>query len=217
MSAQPKEARAAQVITIDGPAASGKSSVALRVAEALGIPYVSSGLLYRGVAHLGLEASVDLHDSALLLELLKGKSVAVAARVGEDNSLLIARKVVPPEALFNDLVDAHVSTVAALPGVRAWVNEKLHEIEGSFVVEGRDMGRAVFPQAAHKFYLTARPEVRALRRLGERSAELAELTEAIRVRDAKDALQLEPAPDATFIATDTLTLDGVVQAVLTRL
>jgi cytidylate kinase len=86
-----------------------------------------------------------------------------------------------------------------------------------FVIDGRDMGSVVFPDAAHKFYLTAAPEVRAARRVGERSADLSEVAAAIRRRDALDARQLAPAPDAQHLDTSALDLDAVVAWVLARL
>ena len=116
--------------------------------------------------------------------------------------------------LHTTSVDASVSAVARHPGVRDWVNARLREIRGSFVIEGRDMGTVVFPDAAHKFYLSAPAEVRAARRVGEREASLQEVIGALRLRDERDAKQLAPAPDAVHIETQDLTLEQVTRTVL---
>jgi CMP/dCMP kinase len=120
-------------------------------------------------------------------------------------------------AVQSDAVDAIVSQVAGHPAVRDWVGERLREMPAPFVIDGRDMGSVVFPHARHKFYLDASPEVRAARRVGERSADLAAVTAAIRRRDELDAPQLAPAPDALHLDTGPLTLDEVVAWVLDRL
>lgn len=204
--------RVRDVITLDGPAASGKSSVARRVAARLGVPFVSSGLLYRAATHLALEAGADPTGEPGLLALLDAHRVGLEPRAGDDRVLVDGVDVT--DRLHTDRVDEAVSAVAARPRVRAWVNARLREIEGPFVIDGRDMGRDVFPDAAAKVYLTARPEVRAARRVGERSADLASVTEAIRRRDGRDARQSVPADDAATIDTSDLDLDDVVERVL---
>lgn len=200
------------VVTLDGPAASGKSTVARHVAEALGVPFVSSGLLYRAATHLALAAGADPAGEAELVSLLRAHDVRLDPRREGDVVYVDGRDVTGE--LHSDAVDEAVSTVAARPRVRAWVNARLREIEGSFVIDGRDMGRDVFPDARAKFYLTARPEVRAARRVGERAANVATVTEMIRRRDAGDARQSEPAPDAIRIDTSEMTVDEVVARVL---
>ena len=208
---------AAQVVTLDGPAASGKSSVARLVAEALGVPYVSSGLLYRAATYLAQTGDVPLTDEAALVGLLNGLRVGLETRVGLPNRVVVGSDVIPDERLHSDAVDAGVSEVARHPEVRAWVDARLRELTGKFVVEGRDMGTAVFPDAAHKFYLDAPAEVRAARRTGERRADLQDVAEALRRRDALDAVQLRPAGDAQHIDTGGLDLGGVVAEVLRAL
>ena len=200
------------VITIDGPAASGKSTVAQRVARRLQVPFVSSGLLYRAATHLVIENGVDPEDAKAVLELLERHDVRLEPRV-EGNRVWVDGDDVTL-ALHTDHVDAHVSAVAAHPAVRQWVMDELRELSGPFVVEGRDMGTAVFPDARSKFYLTASPEERARRRVGERAGDLADVASAIRRRDARDAKQLAPAADAVHIDTDALSPDQVVDEVL---
>lgn len=204
-------------IALDGPAASGKSSVARRVADALGVPYVSSGLLYRAATYLALRQGVSLTDEDALVHALNEREIELVAIPGEPNHVRVSGQVLADALLHSDTVDASVSRVAKHPRVRAWVDDRLRELGGTFVVEGRDMGTAVFPDAAHKFYLSAPAEVRAARRVGERAADLTEVAAALERRDTLDAEQLRPAPDAQHLDTRDLDLDGVVAWVLGRL
>lgn len=199
------------VITLDGPAASGKSSVAKLLARRLGIAYVSSGLLYRAAALLALEASLDATEEQPVLDLLASRAVRlIPDPLG--NRVEVDGNDVEPR-LHTDAVDANVSAVARMPGVRAWVTDRLRELNGPFVIDGRDMGTAVFPGAHWKFYLTAPTEIRAGRRVGERSADLAAVTAALSQRDERDAKQSVPAADAVHIDTGPLTLLEVVDVV----
>ena len=204
------------VITIDGPAASGKSSVARVVADILGVPFVSSGLFYRAATYLVLENRVDAYDEDAVLALLDRHQVTLKALPIEPNRVLIDGEDLSA-ALHTDDVDTTVSAVAAHAGVREWVRARLRDVTGTFVVEGRDMGTAVFPGARHKVYLTAPAEVRARRRVGERAAGLSEVTAALKRRDLLDAKQSAPAPDAYLLETGTLTLEEVVARVLKRI
>lgn len=204
------------LIAIDGPAASGKSSVARAVADELNIPFVSSGLFYRAATLLVLENDIDPYDEAAILELLEEHDVTLNALPIEPNRVLIDGEDVS-EALHTDDVDAHVSAVSRHADVRKWVRGRLRSVGGSFVVEGRDMGTAVFPSASHKFYLTAPAEVRAQRRVGERAAGLSDITEALKRRDQLDARQSAPAADAVHIDTAELKLGEVVERVLALL
>ncbi len=209
MTSMAPEART--VITLDGPAASGKSSVARLLAQRLGIAYVSSGLLYRAATLAALEGGVDIGSEDDMARLLAASSVRLVPEAEGNRVEVDGRDV--SALLHTDAVDAAVSAVARQTGVRAWVNERLKELEGSFVIDGRDMGTAVFPCATHKFYLTAPVEERARRRRGERAGELQAIGEALRQRDALDARQSVPAPDAVHVDTGPLTLDEVVATV----
>lgn len=202
------------VIAIDGPAASGKSSVARLLARRLGVAYVSSGLLYRAATLAALKPNVDLSDEDALLALLAGHAVTLHADAYGNRVSIDGVDVT--EELNTDSIDVAVSTVARHAKVRAWVTDRLREVEGSFVIDGRDMGTAVFPHARVKFYLTADPEIRAARRAGERSGELRQIAERLRRRDELDALQSAPAEDAIFIDTGALSLGQVVDEVLER-
>lgn len=199
-------------MTIDGVAASGKSSVAARVARELGVPFVSSGLLYRGVARLSLREHVNPDDEAALLALVERCPLDLRPREG-GNEIWCGADDLTGE-LHTHEVDESVSHVAKHPKLRAWVNEQLRHVEGSFVVEGRDMGTAVFPHADAKFYLTASPRVRAERRVKERAENVDDVEAALRTRDEKDAAQSAPATDAVLIDTSDLGLDDVVARVL---
>ena len=200
------------VITFDGPAASGKSSVAQRVALALGIPFVRSGLLYRAATYLVAHSGTDALDQAAVLALLGAHTVELLPDVTGNDVFVDGRSVT--SELHTDHVDAVVSTVAGHPQVRGWVSEQLRRVPPPFAIDGRDMGSVVFPAARFKFYLTASPRERARRRVGERAADLAAVAEAIARRDRGDARQLAPAADALHIDTDELDLDQVVARVL---
>lgn len=201
--------RRTSVIAIDGPAASGKSSTAQMVAEKLGFLHVDSGSLYRAAtaAMLRLEK-----DASRWTE----QSVLDAARPVE---LRPARTsfypVLEGRAIENEIrgqaVTRHVSRVAQMPRVREWVNAKVREAAASknVVVDGRDMGTVVFPDADLKVFLVADSRERALRRLRQRGTPtsqqlLDDETTRIKERDARDAKQTVPAADAVTIDTTAL-------------
>ena len=200
------------IITLDGPAASGKSSAARRLARRLGIPYISSGLLYRAATWLVLGRGLAVDQAAPILDLLEAHEVVLEPDL-EGNRVVVDGEEVTTH-LHTEQIDEKVSSVSVHPRVRHWVLTRLRRVPGPFVVEGRDMGSVVFPEARLKFYLDASPEVRARRRVGERDSDLMSITESIRRRDRLDARQLEPAPDAIHIDTEGLTLDQVVAALL---
>jgi len=206
---QRPDTSSAWIVTIDGPAASGKSSVARRVAEALGIPYVSSGLLYRAATYLVLREKVPADDEAAVMALLSRHRL----RLEPDNRVWCNDQEISA-ALHTDTIDAAVSAVSRHPSVRRWAYDLLRELRGPFVIDGRDMGTVAFPDATHKFYLTASAEARAQRRRPERNGSLREVIAALERRDALDHKQLSPAPDACQVDTTALTLDEVVAKVL---
>ena len=202
-------------MTIDGVAASGKSSVASGVAQALGIPYLSSGLLYRAATLLALEAELDVNDAPALLRLLAERPLRLLP-LPEGNRIYLAgtdERDLTADA-HTSAVDAQVSAVARLPEVRGWVNAQLRAVSAPFVAEGRDMGTAVFPGAQAKFFLTASPRIRAQRRRLERQEDVEAVEAALSARDEQDRRQSRPAPDAQVIDTGTLDLQGVIQTVL---
>lgn len=203
---------ASTIITIDGPAASGKSSAARRVAARLGIPFVSSGILYRAATMLVKRAGLDPDDDEAVAAQLRSHQVRLRPSVGGDRVEIDGADV--SSELHTDAIDADVSAVARHEVVRAWVTGRLQEVAPPFVIDGRDMGTTVFPRSRFKFYLTAPTAVRARRRLGERGVDLAEVTDALRRRDELDARQSAPAPDAVTIDTSELGLEQVVERIL---
>ncbi|RJF72723.1 (d)CMP kinase [Deinococcus cavernae] len=203
------------IVTIDGVAASGKSSVSSGVARALGVPYVSSGLLYRAAALLALEAGAALEDEAAVLVLLEGSGLRLEP-LAEGNRVWAGGRELTPD-LHSTRVDKGVSAVASLPGVRAWVDAQLRALPQPFVAEGRDMGTNVFPHAQAKFYLTASPRVRAERRARERPEDIPAIEAALTKRDEADRRQISPAVDALVIDTGPLDLQGVIEVILSAL
>jgi cytidylate kinase len=211
------------VIAIDGPAASGKSSTARRVAERLGIHHADSGALYRAatLARTGAPGEPATWNAASVL-----REAARVALVRRDTSFevrLAGKRV--DEGLHEPAITALVSLVAKMEPVREWVNEQMRACarEGPIVVDGRDMGTAVFPGAQLKIFLVADVAVRARRRLLQRldraptENEIASEAEALGERDAKDAAQTQVASDAVVIDTTKLSekeqVDRIVELV----
>ncbi|MFC4454644.1 (d)CMP kinase [Deinococcus sonorensis] len=203
------------IVTIDGVAASGKSSVASGVARRLQLPYVSSGLLYRAAALVALDEGLPTDRAEPLLASLEAQPVELRP-LPEGNEVWRGSQDLT-ERLHTSEVDGSVSAVAQLQPLREWVNDHLRQLPPPFVAEGRDMGTNVFPQAEYKFYLTASPRVRAERRVQERTADLESVEAALVLRDARDARQSAPAPDARHIDTGLGNLEQVIAKVLSYL
>ena len=208
------------VIAIDGPAASGKSSTAQWVAERLEFRHVDSGSLYRGLtaAMLRTRTAPDVWDGPALVA--QGSRIALRP---EKTSFSILIDGEPAETEFRgSRVTEHVSLVARMPEVRTWVNERVREAaaEHDVVVDGRDMGTAVFPDASLKVFLIADPWERARRRLVQRlgrrpvDAEIAEETEQLVKRDSRDATQTVQAADAVLLDTTFLTQEEQVERIV---
>ena len=208
------------VIAIDGPAASGKSSTAKRVAAVLGIRHVDSGALYRAATAAMLRRAPDevTWTEASVLEAARGVSLEPV-----DGTFRPLLDGAPAEAELRGVaVTSRVSVVARMPGVRAWVNTMIRSAAASHpvVVDGRDMGSAVFPEAAVKVFLVADPAERARRRLLERHgrapepAEVMAEVEALMRRDAADAAQTIEAPGAVRIDTTRLTQEAQVERIV---
>jgi cytidylate kinase len=207
------------LVAIDGPAGSGKSSVAWAVAGELGYIHLNTGAVYRAVALLALREGVDLEDGALLAE--------IARRVGLDaGGAQVDGSPVPEKDLRTPEVSAAASKVSAKLEVREVLLSVQRDAaqrargEGGAVVEGRDIGTVVLPDADLKIFLHAAPEERARRRAHQtgREAELDRIREAIKKRDRQDSERetspLKPAPDAVILDTTALSLDEVVSRVL---
>lgn len=214
------ERRRPLVVAIDGPAASGKSSTAQWVARELGFRHVDSGALYRAAtaAALRSEPDPDRWTEGTLLVAVR----PITLEPGETSFHPTLRGQSLEEALRGPAVTANVSRVARMTQVRAWVNGMVRKAaEGhAVVVDGRDMGTVVFPRARVKIFLVADPWERAKRRLLQRlgrlpsEEEIAEETDALVQRDAKDEAQTQRAPDAVLIDTTFLTQEEQVERIV---
>ena len=196
------------IVAIDGPAGAGKSTVARRLASRLGFRYLDTGAMYRALTWLALEHGTSLEDGPALATLADGNAVTFHAGGG----VAIGGRDVT-DAIRGARIDRVVSTVARHPEVRAVMRERQQELaeEGDAVIEGRDIGTVVAPDAEVKIYLVAQPDVRARRRLSERPEIGADaLATDLRLRDQRDAIRMQPAPDATMIDTTDLDIDDVV-------
>ena len=218
------------IIAIDGPAGSGKSSTAREVARRLGYLHVDSGAFYRALTYALLEEDVpEAEWDDLEPETLDGLGVR-GERGGDDEGGIGLRMrvdgAVVDRELRTDAVNDHVSHVARIPGVRSWLLGRLRGLaeEEDVVVDGRDIGTAVFPDADLKVFLVAAPEVRARRRLLEEGVEepdrdtLLAAIERLMERDRQDrereVAPLRAAEDAVRVDTTALTFDEQVAAIL---
>ena len=208
------------VVAVDGPVGSGKSTVARRVATRLGYVYLDTGAMYRAVGLLATEAGVALDDETAVVALARSAGLRFDG-VGR----LFAGGRDVSDAIRTLEMGAAASRVSALPGVRSLLVEEQRRLAGDtdIVMEGRDIGTNVFPDAAVKIYLTARPEVRAARRaaeLREKGDEVdeAQVLAALLERDRRDTTRavapLRKAVDAVELDTSELTVDEAVEAVV---
>ena len=207
------------VIAIDGPAASGKSSTAQMVADRLGFLHVDSGSLYRAATAAILRREGDPSRWTEQSVLDAASAVELRAARTSFYPVLDGRSI--EEEIRGPDVTRHVSRVAQMPRVREWVNEKVRGTADSrnVVVDGRDMGTVVFPDAELKIFLVADSRERALRRLRQRGTPTSEQLlddETIRIkeRDARDAKQTAAARDAVTIDTTALTQDEQVAQIV---
>jgi cytidylate kinase len=209
------------VVAIDGPAASGKSTTARLAALRLGFRYLDTGAMYRAVTWKALAAGADPADGRALAAL--AASVRLELVPGPAGERLLADGDDVTERIREPAVTRAVSLVASVPAVRRALVPLQRALArgGPAVVEGRDIGTVVFPDAAVKIFLVASLEERARRRrleLGERAGSLAELAEEIRRRDALDSERddspLRPAPDAVPLDTTGLAIEDVVAEIV---
>jgi CMP/dCMP kinase len=199
------------IVAIDGPAGAGKSTVARRLAERLGFRYLDTGAMYRAVTWLAVDASLDLEDGAGLGVLAEENPVELE----EDGSVTIAGQDVT-DAIRLAEIDRLVPTVARHPEVRAVMRRRQRELAdlGNAVIEGRDIGTVVAPDADVKVYLNADAGVRAKRRQLERPDIGGDaLATDLRLRDESDAVRMQPAEDAERIDTTELDVEDVVDRI----
>ncbi len=196
------------IVSIDGPAGAGKSTVARRLAERLGFRYLDTGAMYRALTWLALRDSLPLDKGAVLGELAETNPVDF-----DDHGRCFVAGTDVTAAIRRAEIDRLVPVVARHPDVREVMRNRQRELaeDGDVVIEGRDIGTVVAPGAAVKIYLQADPQVRASRRIAERPEIGADaLATDLRMRDESDALRMQPAADAELIDTTTLTVEEVV-------
>lgn len=213
-----RSGRGSIVVAIDGPAASGKSSTAQWVAQRLGFHHVDSGALYRAATAVALARAGESFDEAAVLSFVG----EIAMRPANYSFTPVWKGEAMEETIRAPEVTRLVSRVAQMRGVREWVDANVREAaEGhDVVVDGRDIGTVVFPNADLKVFLIADPWERARRRLTQRhgraptDAEIADETERLVQRDAKDATQTVQAKDAVLIDTTYLTQAEQVERIV---
>ncbi len=199
------------VVAIDGPAGAGKSTVARALAERLGFRYLDTGAMYRALTWLAMKRGLDLGDAEGLAGLARDNAVLFT----EDDRVWIAGTDVT-SSIRDTRVDRMVPVVARHHAVREVMRDRQRELgrEGNVVIEGRDIGTVVAPQAEVKVFLVADREERAKRRVAERPGIGADaLATDLRLRDESDAARMQPAADATEIDTTNLQVEDVVDQI----
>lgn len=215
------------IIALDGPAASGKSTVGLKVANALGYLFFDTGIMYRAITWIALQHDMDLNDGAAMTKLAQEALIDIrspSASDGRTCDVVIAEKDVTWDMRSGD-VDANVSVVSAYAGVRTALSAQQRRIglRGKVVMVGRDIGTVVLPEADLKIYLDASAEERARRRSDELIARgeqadydtiLKKIIERDRIDSTRAVAPLRPADDAIIINTDDLDAEQVSRRVL---
>ena len=206
---------ARRVVAIDGPAASGKSSVARELARQIGFDYVNSGAMYRAVTWHVLQNAIPPEDGDAVARLVEGARIDCA--LDRDGSRILIDGVDPEEHLRDDRVNDAVSAVSSVPRVREILVEKMRAYAGDrdVVMEGRDIGSVVFPDTPYKFYIDASPEVRLRRRQAQGQRD--QIAARDRADSSRRASPLIIAEDAHVIDSSNLTIDGVVDEIVGRL
>jgi CMP/dCMP kinase len=205
------------VIAIDGPAGAGKSTLAARLAQKLGYINLESGAMYRALALKALACGVALGDDGVLLALAEGSRIELRPE-SDGNRVLLDGRDVSERIREPDVTDA-ASKLSVHPRVREWMVARQREMgaQGGIIMEGRDIGTKVFPEAEVKIFLDAAPEVRGDRRFRQTpeterppEAVIAELRERDRRDRTRAASPLAPAPDAVIIDSTGMTIDEVM-------
>lgn len=206
------------VVAIDGPAGSGKSTLAALLARKYGFINIETGAMYRALALKAVNENVSLDDGGQLSSLARQSTIDLLARP-EGNRVLLDGQDVTERIRAQDITEA-ASRVSVHPAVREWMVMRQRELgaNGGVVMEGRDIGTKVFPDAEVKIFLDAAPEVRGSRRFLQQPATSAppeSVLAELRARDERDRTRanspLVPAPDAILIDSTHLTLDQVLQ------
>jgi len=215
------------IISIDGPAASGKSTIGRHLADYLGYLFFDTGLMYRAVTWIALQQKIDLNSEFALTGLAEATELDVRPPSVDDGRYcdILANGVDITWDIRKPEVDANVSLVSSYPGVREVLTEQQRKIgwRGNVVMLGRDIGTVVLPEAGLKIYLDASPEIRAERRYLEKisrgeHSDQAQILEDMLERDRFDSTRqiapLKPAGDAIVISTDDLDIDQVLEKII---
>jgi cytidylate kinase len=204
-----------RVVAIDGPAASGKSSVARRLSHRLGFVYVNSGAIYRAITWHILQRRIEPRDTCRVIQA--AESANIVCRLRQNESVIFIDNADPTAHLRAERVNENVPTISSVARVREIAVQIMRNCARNqdVVMEGRDIGSVVFPHTPHKFYLDASPEVRLRRRAAEGQ------DDEIKMRDQADSSRpvspLVIAEDAYVIDTSHLTIEGVVNEIVARL
>ncbi|HEX7517467.1 MAG TPA: (d)CMP kinase [Chthoniobacterales bacterium] len=204
-----------RVVAIDGPAASGKSSVARELAKKIGFDYVNSGAMYRAVTWHVLQNAISPGDGDAIAHLLE--TSRIDCDLGDDGSRILIDGVDPAEHLRDDRVNDEVSLVSSVLRVREILVAKMraYASDRDVVMEGRDIGSVVFPETPYKFYIDASPEVRLRRRIAQGQRD--QIAARDHADSARRASPLVIAEDAHVIDSSNLTIEGVVGEIIGRL
>ncbi len=206
-----------RVIAIDGPAGAGKSSVARRVSTVTGLRYLDTGAMYRCVALAVQQSSTDAHDADAVGKIAREVSVVIERDAAKLNGVDVST------AIRSSEINGIVSIIAAHTPVRDAMREQqrswIRDQKGG-VVEGRDIGTVVFPDAMLKIFLTASPEVRAERRVGESGGDIQAVAASIAERDHLDSTRLDsplkPSQDSVVVDSSHKTIEDVVAEIVTH-
>jgi cytidylate kinase len=210
------------IITIDGPAGAGKTTVSKLLADRLNYAYVDTGALYRGVAFVAYQKAVEAEDDTALASLCA--ELKLEFQVSASGTRLVVNEVDITDHIRTPEISMLASDISARPVVREFLLDVQRELgrRKAAVFEGRDMGTVVFPEAEVKFFLDASARKRAERRYKElahlKTQTLEEVQQAMVRRDTNDSTRhvapLKPAPDAVYIDSSDLTIEGVVERML---
>jgi cytidylate kinase len=215
-------------VAIDGPAGAGKSTVAKLIADQLGFLYIDTGAMYRAVTWLVVHNEINTNDEAAIIELVR--TAKILLKPGDKTSHQLARVFVNGKEITKQIrtqeITKLVSPLSAIPAVRAYLVEQQRNMarQGAVVLDGRDIGTVVLPDAEIKIFLTASAEVRAQRRfrelktLGDETVDFKTLLKDIIERDERDTNRaiapLRMADDAVLILTDNMRIDEVVSHII---
>jgi cytidylate kinase len=214
------------VVAVDGPAASGKSTVSRSAAKMLGFNYVDTGAMYRAITWKALEEGIDADDTIAVIALMH--RIKISFEMVDKQARILINGVYPGPAIREPRVTENVSAISAIPEVRQVLVQHQRSLTkfGSLVMEGRDIGTVVFPDTPYKFYLEANAEIRATRRKRDLEAMKIQTThegvaESIQRRDKKDSGRsvspLQIALGATVIENSSLTVDETAEVIVAHI